>query len=400
MIKNFKLTKTACYIGAVVQATVSVFLSLLVMIFSRKYGIDLARLTVLLSVNFVVQFATDLVSVFFVDKVSRRFSITAAHILTALGFVALSFLPELIPDAYWGIFISVVIFSAGGGLLEVMISPILDSCPSNNKAAEMSRLHAMFSIGSIALVLICTAYFAIFGQENWHFLPCIWAALSALNALFFLIVPINEPTNDEKEEHSPLMSLFTQREFYLFAVIMMCGGAAEIAMSQWASAFAESALGVSKSVGDILGPCMFAVMMAAARLLYPKIAHKVDLMKYIMNCALLCIAAYLLAALSPIKSLALAGCGLCGFSVGILWPGTLSIAAQKCSDNGTAIFALMALAGDVGCTVGPALVGAVSASASGSLRTGLLAATVFPLVLFAGIRFLKYKSKNSDLPNL
>lgn len=392
--ENFKSTKVACYLGAVVQATVSVFLSLLLMIFNREYGIDLARLTVLLSVNFVVQFCMDLLSVFLIDKVTRRTTVVFAHVLAAVGFSALGILPELFSDPYIGIFIAVVVFSAGGGLLEVIISPIFDSCPSNNKAAEMSRLHAMFSIGSIALILVCTAYFSIFGQENWHFLPYILMAFSALNALLFLVVPINEPSDDEKDEHSPLMSLFSQREFYLFAVIMMCGGAAELAMSQWASAFAESALGVSKSVGDILGPCMFAVMMAAARLIYPKIAHKVDLMKYIMSCALLCIAAYLLAALSPLKYAALAGCGLCGFSVGIMWPGTLSLAARKCASGGTAIFALMALAGDIGCTLGPTLVGAVSANAGGSLRAGLLAAVVFPTVLFAGIKFLKHKSKN------
>lgn len=391
-LKSFKYTKTACYLGAVVQSTVSVFLSLLVMIFSRRYGIPLAKITVLLTVNFVAQFATDLAAIFIIDKIGRRTTVVVAHVITAVGFAALGILPEIMTNVYSGIFISVLLFSIGGGLLEVIVSPIFDACPSENKAAEMSRMHAMFSIGSICIVLISTAYFAVFGQERWRWLPFAWSALALMNAVFFMLVPIGETQTEGGRQ--PIFSLLLQREFLLFAVIMICGGAAEIAMSQWASAFAEASLGVSKTVGDILGPCMFAAMMAASRLIYPKIADRVNLMRYIMLCSAVCIAAYMLAAFSPIRILALAGCGLCGFSVGIMWPGTLSLAAARHPEGGTAIFALMALAGDIGCTAGPALVGAVSAAFGGSIRTGLLAASVFPIILFAGMKMLHGKKVN------
>ena len=392
--KSFRHTKAACYIAGMVQAMVCGFVPLLVVIFNRDYGISLSLITVLLTVNFVAQFTADLVSIFFVNKVSRRACIVAAHIFVGTGYFLLGVVPFFMKDIYWGVFLSVVLFSTGGGLLEVMTSPILDSCPSENKAAAMSILHSMFSFGSIGVILLSSMFFWVFGQANWQYLPFIWSIIALLNAVYLSIVPIKK-VNAENKKVSP-RGVFKQKQFFVLMLVMMCGGASEIAMSQWASAFAESSLGVSKTVGDILGPCMFALMMGISRITYPFFAHKINLMKYIKGCSALCVVAYLIAALSPFKAFALAGCGLCGFAVGIMWPGTVSLAARSSLDGGTAIFALIALAGDIGCTVGPMVVGFVSSIFGGEFRAGLLAATIFPLILFIGMSILNKKKSSSD----
>lgn len=390
---NFAHTKFACYIAGIVQSMVCGFVPLLVVIFNQDYGISLSLITLLLTVNFVAQFATDLVSVSFVNKISRRGCIIAAHIFVGAGYFLLGVVPFFMEEIYWGAFTAVVLFSIGGGLLEVMTSPILDSCPSKNKAAAMSILHSMFSFGSIGVILISCAFFVIFGQQNWQFLPFVWSAIALFNAIYLSIVPIEKSIGDSHK--LSIAGVFRQKEFFMFALIMICGGASEIAMSQWASAFAESSLGVSKTVGDILGPCMFAMMMALARITYPSFAGKINLMKYIKICSALCIVAYLIAALSPFKAVALAGCGLCGFGVGIMWPGTISLAARSSLGGGTALFALMALAGDIGCTIGPMTVGFVSSMFGGEFRAGLLAATIFPIVLFVGVSILGKKKSSS-----
>ena len=382
MLNNFRHTKWACYIGAMCQAGVCGFLPLLFVILSKQYNLSLAQLTVFVTLNFAKQLTTDCLSVLFVDRVGYRKCMVAAHILAGAGFVGLAVFPELFGNAYLGLLVSVLLYSVAGGLFEVLASPILEACPFDNKAAAMSLLHSMFCFGTVGLILITTVFFAVFGQENWKYLAVIISVVPFLNALYFLFVPIRKTVEDS--EKMPISELFKDKFFWLFILIMMCSGAAEQGMSQWASAFAESTLGVSKTLGDILGPCMFAILMGLARVVYPKVSHKISLSTCLIFCGVLCIISYLMTVFSPFKLLALVGCGLCGFSTGIMWPGTVSQAAEKCPAGGTALFASLAFAGDIGCTAGPSVIGYVAAAFGDNLKAGLLACVVFPTVLIIG----------------
>ncbi|MBQ7901587.1 MAG: MFS transporter, partial [Clostridia bacterium] len=332
---------------------------LLFIILSKSYNISLAQITLLVTVNFATQLTTDCLSVLFVDRVGYRGCMVVAHILAGTGFVGLAVLPEILSNPYVGLLISVLLYSVAGGLFEVLASPILEACPFDNKKAAMSLLHSMFSFGTVGLILISTLFFAIAGKENWKYLAAIVAIVPYLNAIYFMFVPIRKTVEDS--EKMPLSELLRDRFFWLFILIMICSGAAEQGMCQWASAFAESTLGISKAMGDILGPCMFAILMGLARVLYPKVSHKISLTTCMIFCGVLCIMSYLMAVFSPFKFMALAGCGLCGFATGIMWPGTVSLAAEKCPAGGTALFAGLALAGDIGCTSGPSVIGFVSA---------------------------------------
>ncbi len=395
---NFNHTRFACYISIINQALICGFLPLLFVIFNRKYDIPLTLITLLASTNFVVQFFMDLLSLFFIDKISYRGTIVFAHILTAAGFLSLGLIAPFAQNTYLAILISVILFSAGGGFIEVMTSPIIEGCPSDNKAAAMSLLHSMFGFGSVGVIVLTNLLLLILGADKWHIIAVLWAILPLFNIFFFMFVPINKLVKNE--ERTPLSTLFTKKSFMLFALIMLCGGAAEIGMSQWSSAFAEMSLGVSKTVGDILGPCIFAMMMALSRLFYAKCAERIKLIDYLIVCGVMTFVFYLISALTPIKILALLACGLCGFSVGIMWPGALSLASKMYPAGGVALFGVLALAGDVGCTSGPSLVGFVASFFGGELRTGLLVACIFPILLVVGAFLLKKRAKKHPRMNI
>lgn len=382
MLNNFNHTKWACYISAMCQAGVCGFLPLLFVILSKQYNLSLAQLTAFVTLNFATQLTTDCLSVFFVDRIGYRKCMVFAHILAGLGFVGLAVIPEFFGNPYLGLLISVLLYSVAGGLFEVLASPILEACPFDNKAAAMSLMHSMFCFGTVGLILITTFFFTVAGKENWRYLAVLIAAVPFFNAVYFSFVPIRKTVEDN--EKMPITGLFKDKFFWLFILIMLCSGAAEQGMSQWASAFAESTLGVSKTVGDILGPCMFAILMGLARVLYPKISHKISLSDCMIFCGVLCIISYLMAAFSPFKFMALAGCGLCGFATGIMWPGTVSLAAEKCPTGGTALFAALALAGDIGCTSGPSVIGYVASAFGDNLKAGLVACIIFPVLLIIG----------------
>ena len=323
----------------------------------------------------------------FVDKIGYRPCIVAAHFFAAAGLAGLGVFPRLLPDPFVGLLAAVFLYAIGGGLIEVLVSPIVEACPTENKASVMSLLHSFYCWGSVGVILLSTLFLGAFGKSAWTVLALLWALLPMFNAFWFWRVPIARLT--EEGEALPLGKLFSQKLFWIFAALMVAAGACELSMSQWASAFAESGLGVSKTVGDLAGPCFFAVLMGCARVVYAKVGHKLNLLNAQWMCGLLCVAAYLLAALSPVPVLALLGCGLCGFSVGILWPGTFSVAARYLPKGGTAMFALLALFGDLGCTGGPTLVGFVSGAFGGELKMGLLAAVVFPVFLILAVLVCK-----------
>ena len=392
MDSRYQKTVYACFVGYIVQAIVNNFAPLLFLTFHRSYGIPLSRITFLVTFNFGLQLLTDLVSVKFVDRIGYRAAMVLAHLTAALGLVMMAILPSVMPDPYTGILVSVFFYAIGGGLLEVVVSPVMESCPTPNKETAMSLLHSFYCWGHVGVVLLSTLFFALLGTGRWQILAVLWAIVPAVNMLVFTRVPVADLI-PEGETAVPLKDLLKNRLFWLFLLLMICAGASEQAVSQWASAFAEQGLGVSKTIGDLTGPMFFAVMMGCSRLIYGKFGEQVPLKKFIIGSCLLCLASYLVISLSPYPVLGLLGCGICGFSVGILWPGTFSMASAAMPTGGTAMFALLALGGDIGCGSGPTWVGLISSAAGDNLKTGILCAVIFPVLMLTGVFLLPRRSR-------
>ena len=394
MNRNYEKTIYACFVGYIVQAIVNNFVPLLFLIFEKTYHIPLGQITMLITINFGIQLLVDLLSAKFVDKIGYRICSVAAHVCAAAGLLGLVFLPELTGNAYVGLLIAVIIYAIGGGLIEVLISPIMESCPTKNKEKAMSLLHSFYCWGHVGVVLISTLFFKLFGIGNWKILACVWAVVPIVNVVIFTRVPI-APLVEESETGMSILDLCKSRVFWILMLMMTCAGASEQAVSQWASTFAEQGLGVSKTIGDLAGPMSFAVLMGSSRAFYGKFGDKIDLDKFMTGSAVLCIASYLLISLSPSPVLSLVGCGLCGLCVGIMWPGSFSKASAALRNGGTAMFALLALGGDLGCSGGPTLVGYVSSAASDNLKKGILAGVIFPVLLIVGVMLLKGKKQEA-----
>ena len=389
MKSKYQKTLIACYLGFITQAITANFAPLLFLTFHRTYQISLGKIAFISTAFFFTQLLIDLFCAKYVDKIGYRKSVVASEILSAAGLIGLAFLPSLLPDPYVGILISVIIYAMGSGLIEVLVSPIVEACPFDNKDCVMSLLHSFYCWGSVGVILLSTIFFAIFGIENWRILACIWALIPLYNTFNFISCPIESLT--EEGEGLSIRQLCHIPIFWIALILMVCAGASEISMAQWASAYVESALGISKSIGDIIGPCLFAVMMGMSRSFYGKYGENIDLMKFMIGSGALCLVCYLLSALAPLPFLNLVGCAECGFSVGIMWPGTISIASQKIPLGGTAMFALLAMAGDLGGSVGPGIVGFVTQNANDNLKVGMLAGCVFPTVLVLSVLLLKRK---------
>lgn len=384
----YKKTTLACFIGYIVQGIVNNFVPLLFLTLQTQYQISLSEITSLITVNFLVQLTVDLLSAGFVDKIGYRASVMLAHIFAGAGLIGLTILPEVLPSAFAGMLLAVIIYALGGGLLEVLVSPLVEACPTENKEKTMSMLHSFYCWGQVGVVLLSTLFFAAFGIQNWKILAIIWALIPLCNTVFFAFVPMYS-LHEEGEKGLTMKQLFSQKIFWIFLLMMVCAGASELSIAQWASAFAEQGLGVSKTVGDLTGPMAFAVMMGISRVIYGKYGHKMDLQRFIIGSSLLCILSYLCVSLIPIPLFGMIGCAVSGFSVGILWPGTYSKASASIKGGGTAMFALLALAGDLGCSCGPTLAGMVSDWCGGNLRPGILAATIFPVLMLCGALLLK-----------
>lgn len=377
---NYKHTFYASYAGYFVQAIINNFIPLLFLTFQSSFSLSYDKISLLIVINFGVQLCVDFLSAYFIDKIGYRVSVIAAHIFACIGLGGLSIFP-FIMDPYAGIILSIIIYATGSGLIEVIISPLVEACPSDSKAGAMSLLHSFYCWGQMSVVLLSTVFFNISGIGNWRLLSLLWALVPLVNGVYFCLVPIPRVLSENKG--MGIKNLFKTKLFYVFAVIMLCSGASELAMSQWASAFAESGLRVSKTMGDLLGPCLFAVLMGSARVLYSKLSDKIPLAGVMASSAALCVVSYLVAGLSPVPVVSLLACAVCGFSVGIMWPGTFSLAAEKIPTGGTAMFALLALFGDTGCASGPALVGRMTTIFGDDLGKGLLFAVVFPTLMIA-----------------
>lgn len=390
---NYNYTVNACYLGYITQAIINNLAPLLFLTFQRQYGLSLGQITFITTFNFLVQLVVDFLSVRFVGKMGYRFSIVLAHGLSALGLILLAVLPNLMSNHLMGIMIAVIIYAIGGGLIEVLISPIVEACPTAHKEKAMSLLHSFYCWGHVAVVLLSTLFFYTIGIHHWGLLAILWAMVPIVGILAFLVVPIY-PIVEEGQEMS-MGDLFKQKIFWVFLLLMVCAGASEQGMSQWSSAFAETGLKVGKIIGDLAGPCAFALLMGTSRALYGKFGDKISLRKCMYGSAILCVLCYVLAAVAQNPILGLVGCGLCGFSVGIFWPGTFSIASAAMPNGGTALFALMALAGDVGCSAGPTVVGRVADAMGGNLSNGLICAIIFPVLLIVGL-LIQGKLKQRD----
>ena len=381
---EYNKTLRSCFVAYIVQAIVNNFVPLLFLTFQRTYDIPLSQITMLITFNFGVQLLVDLLSVSFVDRLGYRFCMVLAHILSAAGLIFLTVLPEILPSAFAGILTAVMIYAIGGGLLEVLVSPVVESCPSDNKEKAMSMLHSFYCWGHVGVVLISTVFFSAFGIANWKILAVLWAIVPLVNAAAFTKVPIRS-LMEEGETGLSLKEMLTMKTFWILLIMMICAGASEQGVSQWASTLAEKGLGITKTAGDLAGPMAFAILMGASRAFYGKYGDRISLDRFMVLSSLLCIVSYLGISLLGMPQLSLVCCALCGLSVGIMWPGTFSKAAAALPKGGTAMFALLALGGDVGCSGGPTLVGFVSELFGGDLKKGILAGVVFPVLLLLGV---------------
>ena len=392
---NYQRTKLACYLGFITQAISANFAPLLFLTFYRNYGISYADLALIPFAFFLTQLIVDFFCAKVVDKIGYRICIVISQIASGVGLIMLAFVPDLCARPFAGILICVIIYAIGSGLIEVLCSPIVEACPFENKAGMMSLLHSFYCWGSVGVIAGSTAFFALFGTENWRILSCIWAIVPLYNVFNFVTCPI-VPIVEEGEGMS-ISELLKNKMFWIFIVLMVCAGASELSMAQWASAFVESSFGLSKAAGDLLGPCGFAVFMGIARVWYGKYGEKVNLTSFMILSGVLCLCSYLLAAFAGWPAMGLAGCMLCGFSVGIMWPGSISISSSRLPKGGTALFALLALAGDLGGAVGPAIVGNVSHVMGESIKSGILAGVIFPIVLVISVLAVRGKTGDGSL---
>ena len=392
-MKNYKKTLRACYLGFITQAITANFAPLLFLKFHSDFGISLGQIALIPAVFYVTQLIVDLICAKYVDSIGYRKSIVASQFLSGMGLIGLAVLPNLMADPFIGILIAVFFYAFGSGLIEVLCSPIVEACPFEHKERVMSLLHSFYCWGSVGIVLCSTVFFTVFGIDKWEILTCLWAVIPLYNIYNFVTCPIEHLV--EEGQRMSIRQLLKTPVFGVAIVLMICAGASELSMAQWASAFAESALGLSKSVGDLAGPCLFAVTMGIARTLYGKFGEKIDLTTFMLLSGVICVACYLLAGLSSSPVLGLIGCFACGFSVGIMWPGTISITVPLIPRGGTALFALLAVAGDMGGAFGPGVVGFFSQQAGNNLQAGLLTGCVFPLIMLAALVVMKRLSQHA-----
>lgn len=391
MEKNYKKTLLACYLGFITQAIVANFTPLLFLKFHSEYGIPIGKIALISTTFYFTQLIVDVICAKYVDRIGYRRAVVVSEAASVVGLVGLAFLPDLLPSPFAGIIISVIIYAIGSGLIEVLVSPIVEACPFDHKEAVMSFLHSFYCWGTVAVILLSTVFFNIFGISNWRWMACIWAIVPLYNIYNFMTCPIEYLVEDG--QGMTVRELLKSPLFWTGILLMICAGASEIAMAQWASAFTESALGIEKRIGDLVGPCLFAVMQGISRVIYGKRGSRIELTKYMIGSGALCLICYLLASLSHNPILSLAGCILCGFSVGIMWPGTISIMSKKMPLGGTAMFALLAMAGDIGGSIGPAAIGFVTQTANDNMQVGMITATIFPALLILALIIIKKQSK-------
>ena len=391
-MKSYGKTKTACYLGFITQAITVNFITLLFIKLHSDYSISFGKIALIPTYFFFTQLLTDIFCSKFVDRIGYRPCIVASEFFASSGLLALAFLPEILPNPYAGILISVVIYAVGSGLIEVLCSPIMEACPFKNKERTMSLLHSFYCWGTRGTILLSSLFFYLFGIKNWRWLSVLWALIPAVNIYNFATCPIEPIVKQGKQMHSA--ELFSKPMFWVSLALMICSGASELCMAQWASAYTEASLGLSKNISDLLGPCMFAFTMGICRMIYGKFGSGEKLTKYMALSTLMCIVCYVLATFTNNSVLGLLGCVFCGFSVAIMWPGTLSVSSAKFPEGGTAMFAFLAMAGDLGGSIGPALAGRFIQKTDDNVKNGLKIGIIFPVILLFLVLIVVRESKN------
>ena len=394
---NYKHTIIGCFIAYMVQAVVCNFAPLLFVGWRNEFNISMPQLTTIVTVTFFTQIVVDLISAKYAEKIGYKKCLVLAHLLSGTGFFLLGVLPYVMEKSFLAILIPVIIYSAGSGLLEVLVSPVVESCPTENKAGAMSLLHSFYCWGTVGVIGLSTLYFAVFSRENWRYLAFAWAVFALLNGAFLVFVPITKLKGDQnKEERVHTKELFKNKIFIVAVILMICAGASELAMSQWASAFAETGLNVSKTVGDLAGPMAFAVLMGTGRIIFSAISKKVKIEDYLIVSAVGCIASYMLACLIQSPAISLAGCALCGLAVSAMWPATISFTTKVIPNATMAMFAFLAVAGDIGCTSGPTIIGWITDAFGGDLKKGLIFSIIFPVIIIFSLLFLRRKNNKKS----
>lgn len=392
--KKYLPTKLAGYVGFIVQAIVNNFLPILFIVFQDVYGLGYEKLGRLIVINFATQMFIDFITPKIIHKLGYRRAAFLCQFTACVGLCLMAVLPRFMSNTYLAIIISIVFYATGSGLMEVILSPMIEMLPTGNKSGNMAVLHSFYCWGQTVVVPLTTLMVFIFGRENWTYIPLVWAVVPFVNMFTFLRVPIVEPDSEEKQ--STFLELARTPKFVVYMVMMLCAGASEIAMSQWSSLFVEQALGVSKAIGDIVGPCLFALFMALGRVIYASLSKKVSFTRLLIWLNLLCFICYVMVALCHIAVLSLVFCALCGLSVSISWPGIYSAGARTFKTGGAVMFSAFAMCGDTGCALGPGLVGLVAEYTN--LNVGFLVAAVFPLIMvICSIYILKNRvAKNKN----
>ena len=408
---NYKFTAVSCYVGYIVQAIEANLAPILFIIFKDEYGLSYEKIGRLILINFVTQIFVDVIASKYVKKIGMKTACLFADIFAVCGLVGLSVFPDIFPSPYMGIVAATMLYAFGGGLIEVVVSPTVEALPLGEKSSSMAFLHSFYCWGQVLVVALSTIGLKIIGTESWRFIPLIWAMVPAVNFFMFLRSPFIEAGPEEKT--TSLKELMSSKTFLLAMLLMICAGSSEIAMSQWASIFAQEGLGVSKMWGDLLGPCLFAVLMGIGRIGYGLFGEKIDLHKALTATSILCIACYITVAFAKIPVISLLACAVTGFSISLMWPGMLSLTEGKFPHGGTFLFGVLAVCGDIGCSLGPWLTGTVSDAVSGfskaaglaqelgltidelSLKAGLLAAIIFPVMMLTGLLLSSKRKKEN-----
>lgn len=402
--RTFKGTTVACYIGYFVQAIINNLSPILFIIYREQLGISLNAIGNLILINFLSQTVVDILSVKIVDRIGYKKIILASHAFACAGLVCLAVLPRSgVMPPFGALAFATVLSALGSGMIEVTISPIVDAIPSDRKQADMSLLHSFYCWGQMAVVALSTLFIRIIGNSYWYILPLLWSLIPLGNLLNFSTLPF--PKTLKEDEKTPVRKLLTSKNFIIAMVLMLCAGASELAMSQWSSYFAETGLGVGKFTGDLLGPCLFAVFMGAGRLLFGIYGHKMNLQKALFACAVLCIICYTVTSLSPLPLLSLFTCALTGLSISLFWPGTFSLVSERYPKGGASMFGILAILGDLGCSLGPSMVSYISTAAQTAntamsdgeaLKIGLSFGNIFPILIIVGLLLLKNDKRPVD----
>lgn len=392
MKSKYTVTKITCYIGYVVQAVINNFLPILFIVFQDIYGLGYEKLARLIAVNFITQIITDFLTPKIVNKIGYRKAIILCQAAATTGLLMLGILPRFVSNVYPVIIFSIIVYAFGSGLIEVLFSPVIEHLPIDNKSGNMSLLHSFYCWGQAFTIIVTTALVSFFGYKGWANIPLVWAVLPFIDMLLFIKAPIVEPKEDEKEQG--FKELFKNRKFKLYMLMMLCAGASEIAMAEWASMFAQQSLGVSKVIGDLTGPCLFAIFMGLGRIWYAAVSNKISFTKAIIVLNSICAVCYLGVAFCKISVLALVFCAVCGFTVSISWPGIYSLGAETFPKGNAVMYSTFALCGDMGCCLGPWVLGFVAEFFG--LNAGFAVATVFPITMVATALLVNKKDCKSE----